>query len=403
MPKNKQTLLLDCIGYLYDAATDVDKWKAFLESLTHLFDADFATFNHGDVIYKKLSFMMDYGFEHLGERRKSRLLSRYKELAFEDLLLPSFVNFPEKPLSCRQIIDQAPFDVAQYHETRVYQEARKPFGIEYLLAVLLPFDDGGSSVIGIARRPERNPFDQDNCDLLGQLVPHIKRALSLSRQLAILDFGQRSAAAALDQLPTGIILTDAEGQIQLINKAARQITDRNDGLTQYNRRVAANDPKQTAAILGYIRQAVENAHDENILPGEAISITRPSGARPLPVVIGSLWGNLLKFELGRLDEPLAILFVTDPDTPLETAPELLQRLFGLTPAEAVLAERLVAGDTLKSAAKTLGITVNTTRDRLKTVFGKTNTHSQAALIKMIMSTPVGVRIQDGDGALPPPL
>ena len=50
---------------------------------------------------------------------------------------------------------------------------------------------------------------------------------------------------------------------------------------------------------------------------EAIAVTRPSGKEPYPVLVGTLWGNHLRFKLGRLDRPLAVVFVTVPAEPQE--------------------------------------------------------------------------------------
>ena len=54
--------------------------------------------------------------------------------------------------------------------------------------------------------------------------------------------------------------------------------------------------------------------------------------------------------------------------------------FDLTPAEARIVLRLVAGDSLRCAANALGITYETVRTYLKSTFRKTGTHRQAELV-----------------------
>jgi DNA-binding CsgD family transcriptional regulator len=66
----------------------------------------------------------------------------------------------------------------------------------------------------------------------------------------------------------------------------------------------------------------------------------------------------------------------------ETA--FLQATFDLTPAEARLVLRLVAGDSLKSSAKALGIGYETARTTLKSVFHKTGTCRQVELVILVM-------------------
>jgi DNA-binding CsgD family transcriptional regulator len=65
--------------------------------------------------------------------------------------------------------------------------------------------------------------------------------------------------------------------------------------------------------------------------------------------------------------------------------DLLQRHFGLTPAEARLALHLVAGETLRSAEVKLSISYETARTCLKSIFNKTGTCRQAELVIVILT------------------
>jgi DNA-binding CsgD family transcriptional regulator len=65
--------------------------------------------------------------------------------------------------------------------------------------------------------------------------------------------------------------------------------------------------------------------------------------------------------------------------------DLLQRHFGLTPAEARVALHLVAGETLRSAEVKLSITYETARTHLKNIFNKTGTCRQAELLVVILT------------------
>jgi DNA-binding CsgD family transcriptional regulator len=60
--------------------------------------------------------------------------------------------------------------------------------------------------------------------------------------------------------------------------------------------------------------------------------------------------------------------------------DFLEDRFDLTPAEARLVVHLVAGASLRSCAKALGIKYETVRSYLKSAFQKTGTHRQAELV-----------------------
>src|SRR5262245_66426781 len=60
--------------------------------------------------------------------------------------------------------------------------------------------------------------------------------------------------------------------------------------------------------------------------------------------------------------------------------DCLEDRFHLTHSEACLVLHLVEGASLKSSAKTLGVTYETVRSYLKSAFLKTGTHRQAELV-----------------------
>ena len=64
--------------------------------------------------------------------------------------------------------------------------------------------------------------------------------------------------------------------------------------------------------------------------------------------------------------------------------EFLKNKFDLTPAEARLVVRLIAGDSLRPCAKALGIKYETVRTYLKSVFQKTKTRRQAELVLVVI-------------------
>ena len=84
-------------------------------------------------------------------------------------------------------------------------------------------------------------------------------------------------------------------------------------------------------------------------------------------------------------QPRAIGFLSDPARPAQVDEALLRRLYCLTPAECRLAAALCAGGTIASVAGQAGVSGNTVRSQLKSIFDKTGTRRQSQLIKLMMS------------------
>jgi DNA-binding CsgD family transcriptional regulator len=91
-------------------------------------------------------------------------------------------------------------------------------------------------------------------------------------------------------------------------------------------------------------------------------------------------------------DPAAVLFIGDPERPVEVDPRNLIRLYGLSRAEARVAVLLAKGLRLEQSAQQLGLTYETVRKHLKQIFSKTGTDRQAELIRTITSGPCGLRL-----------
>jgi DNA-binding CsgD family transcriptional regulator len=89
---------------------------------------------------------------------------------------------------------------------------------------------------------------------------------------------------------------------------------------------------------------------------------------------------------GRLDGravPAAIIYVSDPLLRVEPDRHVLSTAFDLSRREADLAALLLRGDSLAQAAERLAMSRNTARNHLQAIFRKTQTNSQAGLIRLL--------------------
>jgi len=369
--------IFELIGRLYDAATDTDKWAAFLTELVTLFDASACHLTHFDFQERRMTFSIHAGLDHMS----AALWKRYEALLPEDPRIPVYAKYPGKPQSCRMTIDEQTL-----HDSRMYREVLVPARVEYSLGILLDGDDNSGTGLAILRDDRFSPFDQADCDLLGKIIPHLKRALEIHKRFALLDFGQRMALEALDRIATGIVLLEEGGVVKFANRLARDIAGSADGFRIMGDSVMFADYDIQTEVIAAVRGAIASARAGRVLPGKGFAIPRPSGATPYALMVSTLWGSHLRFDLGLLDDPIAVLFLSDPQRPQEAPAELLQRLYGLTPAEARVLEALVAGRNLKGAAAELGITHETVRSHLKCIFDKTDTRRQIDVVKLVLST-----------------
>ncbi len=192
----------------------------------------------------------------------------------------------------------------------------------------------------------------------------------------------------LDWLPMGVVLTDAACNIITMNRVAKEILLEGDGFVA--RRVGLHtlslqEPKK---LLLLIRGALQTASGDEHYAGTAMSLSRPSMRRPLSVLVVSLQASdRLNMARPKERQPVAVIFVNDPERPHHMPLEQLTHLYGLTAAEAKLAQALTAGKSLHNLAKDLGITTGTARTHLSRIYLKTDTHRQAELVQLVLTSP----------------
>ena len=84
-----------------------------------------------------------------------------------------------------------------------------------------------------------------------------------------------------------------------------------------------------------------------------------------------------------LGEAKGVITLIDPDDCLELPQDLLQAAYGLTPAEARVAQRVACGENPEEIADRHQVSPGTVRMQLKSIFQKTNTKRQAQLVSLL--------------------
>jgi DNA-binding CsgD family transcriptional regulator len=85
-----------------------------------------------------------------------------------------------------------------------------------------------------------------------------------------------------------------------------------------------------------------------------------------------------------ISQPAVAIMIIDVETAVRPEPSALQELFSLTPAEIRVVSLLVEGQSLEEIAAELGISFETVRSHLRSVFSKTATNRQGELIALVL-------------------
>lgn len=276
-----------------------------------------------------------------------------------------------------------------FARSEVYNDFVRPYlgheagGPFYLLGGVVPLDgQGAKAAISVHRPRNARSFTAEEQRLFGLLLPHFQRAMQLRQRIAHATTERNVAFRSLDALVEGMVVVTASGEAVLANRAAEAIAAAHDGfdLGARGRPVSATRNEETVKLRTLVASAAAAAG------GGALRLSRPSGRAPYVVLVTHLPGRLAEDDdLGaRRHDGLAILFISDPDRRPGVAPAPLRELYGLTPREAELAAALAEGRTLREAADSLGLAMESARTYLKRVFSKTGAARQSDLVGLLL-------------------
>ncbi len=218
----------------------------------------------------------------------------------------------------------------------------------------------------------------NEASLAEPLAGHLKRAVSLHGRLGGLEAALRSLEFTLDNIGSPVILLDRQSSLVYANSAGRKVLGEGVILGLRNGRVEARGTRPLAWASAW----------ESVLQGRGpVSFGLRHSAR---LVVGATL-QLVGGNFPSLGYPLAevALFLRMSPTPARSD---WHRRLSLTPAEARLAERLVAGDSPSALADRWHLSRETIKTQMASLFRKTDTHRQAQLVAFLAALMAGVPV-----------
>jgi DNA-binding CsgD family transcriptional regulator len=209
------------------------------------------------------------------------------------------------------------------------------------------------------------------------LLPHLRRAVTISKVLDVRTIMGERMAEALDALRCAVVLTNEGGTILHTNRAAEHMLDEGGPIQSAQGILQVTAPSATAELRSALTLAARNEAGIG-KTGLAIRLTEPD-VPPIFAHVLPLAGSDFRTRL----QPAAVaaVFIGTPPDAQEGA-VAVAAAFGLTPAETKVLASLFGGRTLTETAATLGITRPTAKTHLEHLFLKTGVTRQAELIRL---------------------
>jgi len=260
-----------------------------------------------------------------------------------------------------------------------HQELFIRSGFSSFAGVILAKTPGSTLSTSIIRRIDQGPYTRTEIENINTLALQLQVAGNLAMQIGISSAQRIADAFAAEGRPLALLGND--GRVLHVSQNFESLT--RSGLTIERRRLSSWHPDANQKIAAAIRQALE--YDGNLRkPPAPVVLPRRNGLRPMIVSIIPVVGAAHDI----LHLISAIVSVTDLESePLGPSIPAMQEAFGLTLSEAGLAHDIAIGKTLPEIATARGVSKETLRSRLKSIFGKTATARQAELAMLLAQLP----------------
>ena len=355
---------------LYCSVADPKPWSQFLNALSRAVNARAAT-----LVLRQPA---------RGDR--GDLYSVNTTLALEELYRATPFPFPDDPFAGLEdgvacgIFDR--MDRDDFFRTRFYNELMKPDDNVDILALNVEFGESYTGSLRLTRYHPNPEFGLLEKSLLVRLYPHLRAALALYEKMRREHLENNAYIRAIDQLAFGVIIVNERGHVIRVNEMASRLMKDVPVLRVIERHLHAGTAAGEAELAQALDAVLRNGSGSENL------VIRGETARGKP---GRSLRLLLKPNQDAPGDQAAprrgvAIFVSAEDPQRSVSIGTFAKMYRLTRAEVALVGELLDGDSIVDAAGSLGISENTARSQLRSIFAKTGTHRQTDLIRMVLTS-----------------
>lgn len=356
------------IKRLYEAASNPASWGLFLRDVAETTRATSAAL----VMYDASQASFTLSSEWNVDPEATRLYGQH---------FGSVDVWAHRALSQRRScvwISETLCPIQSLKRSEMYNDFLMGFGIEHGMFTIVENTGSRLASLSLYRDQSRTEFKDPDRELLEFLLPHIQQAVKIHSEFSKLRAEAQSITAAFDLLSNGVIFLGANGQVLFMNSAASSIISERDGLLATRLGIHAEQQGESAQLSRLIHEAISASMGKGLGAGGTVLVSRRA-REPLRLQISPIRNAVIETPQ-RIS---AVVFVTDPAR-RRPQHELLRTFYRLTPAEIRVALLLVDGQSPQLIAESVGVTPNTVRTQIKSVYSKTGVRRQAELVRLLL-------------------
>lgn len=257
-----------------------------------------------------------------------------------------------------------------------FQDHHIPGGFRYLMGVRLARPGGNDILLGMIRAHGRTPYSVEERATAAGMTSHLQRAINLWQDAKILHRDAAVGSELMEELSLAVLALDERTRVVFANQAAESMLRANACLKLLHRRLTASVAAENDALQSAIARVTKSRKSESLALQGTASATHAFflNITYLPTLaMRSAFGEATVMVTVRRRGPGALVVA-----------QQLRQAFGLSKAEALVAEALISGKTPDECASELGVSLTTVRTQLRAIFAKTRTRNQAEAVSAML-------------------
>jgi DNA-binding CsgD family transcriptional regulator len=270
----------------------------------------------------------------------------------------------------------------QFLRSRFYNELLKLDNNSDILAMNVTFAGTYLGSLKLSRREPAHVFGLAEKSLMMRLYPHLKVALEMFERSRRRHLEVNAYIRAIDQLAFGVIILNERAHVIRVNETASRMMKETQLLRVVGNLLQAGNADQELPLARAVQEALTK-HTHGDRACGSLTLASPGAERSLHLLLRPI-------EEGDREDDLApggaALFLSGEQLQRSVSIGTFARLYSLSKAELALVAELLEGLSIAESAVRLGIAENTARVQLRSVFAKTDTHRQADLMRLALTS-----------------
>ncbi|MEX3070742.1 helix-turn-helix transcriptional regulator [Vibrio alginolyticus] len=283
--------------------------------------------------------------------------------------------FENNPLG-QALLTQNIWTLEQLERVWAYNEYYKGIGQTYFNAGKFYQADNIRAFIAVARSRFDSKFNASEQQKLQLILPHLARALFISKTLLSQDTTIEALGDTFERLSAAVIMLDIRGKVIFSNKKAIPfLVKMKNACSHYNIQLP-ND----AANLQLSTQINKMLNGSVYQEGTCLPFLF-NGVRHIAYCFP--WCSSFNHKEWFGDASRCIVFIVSSSS-FTVAGRYLMALFKLSNAEVNIAEGLIRGQSTRELSQNLFVSEATVRFHVKNILRKTETNSQVAAVSTMV-------------------